>query len=529
MAENTSIAVLSRKEEEAWSAFSRRIASVQGETVVVVSAADISFIPSPEERTSFLQDIEKVRYRVKLATRDTSMAAAAKEMGITVISTTKALKEALRGHKELQKTIRIFSPHLWRRQWRTHLQHIGLLSLPKLRIWILGGFSLLLFFFVVFRLLPSAEVEVIPRQETIDYTTNIVLSISGAVVEAPSHVRSLELVPFRISIRRSLVFDQISEEFIGTNAKTTLEIRNSSDEEYSLRKGTRASNQAGMIFLLQNSVTIPAGGTVSVAATAASEDLYGKTIGERGNIPAGVRFDFPGLTDDERKLVYATNTAAATGGRTASRRVLQAKDLQLASEMLKTKLQAEAQSMAEEQREAWNQANPTQTLEFLRKNDVVKKTFSGFVLPVGDIGKPVTSITIEGSYEYIAYAYDVTAVLNLVKKDILSHTVEGKHVLLDSLVADRLRVYIIDYDDNFAWIKITADMLGLQEFALDPLTPAGARFARKVRESVAGLDKREAERILRNFPEVERVKVKMWPPWGGKLPDIPSHISVVFP
>ncbi len=160
---------------------------------------------------------------------------------------------------------------------------------------------------------------------------------------------------------------------------------------------------------------------------------------------------------------------------------------------------------------------------------MIKKTFSGFILPLSDIGKPVTSITVQGSIQYTAYAYDVTAVLNLVKNDIISHTVEDKRVILESLTADRLRVYIIDYDDSLAWIKITADLLGLQEFVLDPLTPVGARFAKRVRETVANLPRREAERILRNFPEVERVSITLWPPWSQTVPSIPSHISISFP
>jgi hypothetical protein len=529
MADAQLITILVRREEEPWSAFERRVASVQGETIVVVSAADIPYIPSSEERTSFLEELTKVRYRVRLATRDKDLITAAEERGITVYSKTRTLKQVLAGHPELPQTLRLFSPHLWRQQWRSHLQKIGLLSLPKIRIWILGGVSLLLFLFVVFKLLPSAEVQVTPRQETIDYTTNILLTQSGTVVSAPSHIRTLQLVPFSINIHRSIDFNQISEEFIGTNAVTTLRITNKAEEEYSLKKGTRVTNQAGMVFRLQTSVHIDAGGSETVKAKADPEDQYGQTLGERGNIPAGVRFDFPGLTKEERQLVYAENITPGTGGRTASRKVLQAKDLQIASEQLKTKLLADAQVIAEEKRQAWNLSHPNERLEFLRKDDVIKKVFSGFVVPTGDLGKPLSSITVEGNIIYVPFAYDVAGVLNMVKDDIIVHTVEDKRVILDSLTSDRLRVYIIDYDDNFTWIKITADLLGLQEFILDPLTPAGARFGKRVRETIAGLPKKEAERILRNFNEVERVDLRMWPPWSQSLPTIPSHISIVFP
>lgn len=529
MAAATPLTVLTRREEETWSAFARRVVSVQGEAIAIISAADIAFVTSVEERDGFLSDVAKIRYRVRLATRDGSWISAAKERGIGVYTTTPTLRYALRGHAELPQAIRLFSPHLWRQQWRSHLQRIGLLALPKMRIWVLGGLSALLFLFVVFRLLPSAEVSVVPRQETITYTSNIVLVLSGSSASAPSHVRTLPMVPVSVSVTKTIMFDQISEEFVGTAAETSMLITNNSDEDYSLKKGTRLTNQAGMVFRLKQAVGIPAHSTSRTGAKADPQDIYGQTVGERGNLPAGVRWDFPGLSTEERKSVYATNVTPSAGGRTATRKVLQPKDLKAASETLKTQLLAEAKTISEERRQAWTMQHASGTLEFLRKDDVIKKTFTGFVLPTNQLGKPVQSIQVSGTLVYTMYGYDISSVLSLLKQDIEGHAVEGKRVLFDSLTSDRLRVYIIDFDDNLSWIKITADLLGLQEFILDPLTPTGARFGKRVRETVAGLPKTEAERIVRNFAEVERVSIRLWPPWAQRVPEIPSNISIVFP
>ncbi|NOS67589.1 MAG: hypothetical protein HOO67_04470, partial [Candidatus Peribacteraceae bacterium] len=77
-----------------------------------------------------------------------------------------------------------------------------------------------------------------------------------------------------------------------------------------------------------------------------------------------------------------------------------------------------------------------------------------------------------------------------------------------------------------SWIKITADVVGTEQFVLDPLSQVGAKFGKKVREAIAGLSVHDAQRILRNFPEVDRVEIRLWPPWAGVLPSIPSNIRI---
>jgi hypothetical protein len=69
-------------------------------------------------------------------------------------------------------------------------------------------------------------------------------------------------------------------------------------------------------------------------------------------------------------------------------------------------------------------------------------------------------------------------------------------------------------------------VIGTEQFVLDPLTPVGSQFGSKVREAIAGLSVHDAQRILRNFPEVERVEISIWPPWSGTLPTIPSNITI---
>lgn len=521
------VAVFFRREEESWAGFARRITEGGEEGIAVLSAADaLALEGSQDELQTFLSAVAPVQARVRIATRSTGLAAAARREGIRVLDRAQFLKEALEGHESREEALRIFSPHVWRQELRSRLQALGLLSLPKVRVWVLIGTSVTLFFFVVLRLLPSAEIRVWPREDPLSQTANIFLVLSGATVDIPPRVRTMPLIPIRVDVRKSLTFDQISKEFIGTSAEVPMAIVNRSDERYSFRDNTRLMNQAGMIFFIQEPVNVDAGQEVTVHARAADIDLYGEIIGGRGNVPAGLKWDFPGLAPEERLLVYGENRTESRGGTTAYRTVLQKSDLRLARTRLEQELLAMAKQLTDEERVVRNMEQEKGRLEMLYYDELTQLAFSGFILPTQFLGEPVQSVPVEGGITYTMYAYDAGALLTLLSDELRSHVGEGKRLIPESISFERLIVHVIDYADDLSWVKLTVDLTGAEQFVLDPLTPTGARFGKKVREAVSRMKREEAMRILKNFPEVEKVEISLWPPWQPRLPTILSQIGI---
>lgn len=521
-----SITVLWRTEEESWNAFVRRIRDAKGEIIVVLSSPDNAALLDENERGPFLEECAKIRYRLRFASKEPEVIRHARRLSIRVIDRTRALRRALQGHERSAEALRHFSPSLWRQQWRSRLQTIGLLSVPKVRIWILILLSVALFAFVLLRLLPSADVRLWPRSDVISQTMNITLVASGAVLPPSGNVRTLPLEHIRVHVKKSITFDDISPEFTGTNATVEMTVFNVSKEPYSLRKGTRLLNQAGMVFRLQDVAIVEPGGKVSVPAKADDVDLYGKIIGARGNVPADLQWEFPGLAPADRKLVYAKNLTAATGGTTSSRTVLQQKDIDIGKKRLVQDLLVTAKQLVEEERQLRSAADSRKQLELLSKDDVISIVYTGFVLPKEFLGQPVLSVPIEGELIYTVPAYDLELIRSTYSKDLHAHTGDGKQLIADTVHVDPQKIIIIEFDDNLRWIKVTVDITGTEQFVLDPLMPMGARFGRKVRDAIAGLSVRDAQRILRNFPEVDRVDIRLWPPWAGTIPTIPSNINI---
>ena len=520
------LSVLIPEENEPRSAFVRRIRKTEGELLIIFPALDYKWFSEKGDRETFLETITKLSGRVRLASRNNEMVVAARRKGIRVIDQVKDLKSLMADHIMLDEALRVFSPHIWRQQLRSKLQAMGLLTLPKIRIWVLIVMSIALFYFVLFRLLPSAEVEVVPREDTLSQTANIFLVLSGALVEMPDRVRTVELKPIFVEVNRIITFDQISKEFIGASASVDMTIVNESDESFGLRSGTRVKNQAGMIFRLQLPVQVDPGEEKTVPAVADDEDIYGEIIGARGNVPIGIKWELIGLLPEEQKFVYGINKEAATGGKTNYRTVLKEHDLDIAQKQLEKELLTDANQIVDEEILLYNATNPEKVLTRLYYDELTKITFSGFVMPLQFIGEQVASVPLEGTVIYNAFAYDAQYILTLLESELKAHTKDGKKLLPESVQLERLVSHVIDYEDDLSWIKLTVDLSGTEQFVLDPLTPTGARFGKTVREMIIGKTKEEAQRIVQNFPEVEKADISIWPPWHNVMPTIPYHISI---
>jgi len=228
----------------------------------------------------------------------------------------------------------------------------------------------------------------------------------------------------------------------------------------------------------------------------------------------------------KQKLVYAENRSQAFGGETDYKTVLHEEDLDVARLKLEQDLLATAKQLVDEKRELYNSENPEHNMEILYYDELTKKTFHNFVLPEEFLGRPERSVPVEGEVTYTAYGYDSNRVLKLLSQELRMHVEDGKRLLEDTLTLDRLVAHVIDYNDDLSWIKLTVDLSGTEQYILGPLTPAGAKFGKKIRDLVIGKDKTAAIRIMQNLPEVKNVDIRIWPPWNKQLPHIPSHISV---
>lgn len=526
---SSAVFVLLPRAEESWEMLALRVEQGRGgaKTVLLCLAPrDQELAGDSQLRQKFLAKIAPYKDTLILATKQPAVIKDAQAKKFKVVDRLRQLRTLLKDHPQADDVVRLFSPHYWRQELKARLQRMGLLSLPTVRVYLLVLVSVGLFSFVAFRLLPSATIEVWPRQEPVTHTINVFLAGSGASKTLPPKVRQLELLSLKVTLHHSLTFTDVSKEFIGTSAKLPMTIVNKSTEEYGLKKDTRLVNQAGMIFRLDRAVVVPPGGSETVPATSADKDIYQQIIGDRGNVPTGLKWDIPGLPEDVRPLVYGTNPEEGKGGSTAYRTVLQQEDLETAKRRLEQELLIAAKQEIEEARREWNADHPGKMMELLSYDELTRVHYENMVLPTEFLGQQVTSAPVEGDIAFRMFAYDAKELLALLRDELLTHIRDDKRIVEESLTDDHLDVRVIAYDDDFHWVKLTVELVGTQQYILDPLSVNGALFAKRVREQVNGKSFDESLRIVRNMPEVDRVHISLWPPWDNRLPTLPSNISV---
>lgn len=507
---------------------------VAGPVILVSTPEGLKDLGS-EQLSSFFKEGKALNAdrRLILAVKDERVRGLAARSGWETIQTLKVLRPLLRAQENEAEAVRAFSPVSWRQDIRTRLQAVGLLSLPKIRIWGLFIVSIGVFIFVFFRLLPSAEIRIWPNQEGNSFTTNVYLMASGASLPVPiDRVRVLPLRLLTVKLERTITYDQVSKNFTGKNSRMTVTVFNDSDERFSLRKGTRLINQAGMKFRLDDDLILDAKSKLPVTATADPIDQFGEVLGERGNVPAGIKWDFPGLTEAERKLVYGRNEKPGTGGSTSYINLLTKEDVHGsklhsgARQRLEQELLIVAKQQVEEERIGYNNINSTNYVQLVRE-ELTKVVYKDFDLSEDFIGQNITSIPVRGSIEYTVILYDENELLNLLKREVLERVPPDKTVVQETLSKDNMDLNVIaPWDDDFKWVKITADLTYTERFVISPITPAGAKFGKYIRDNVAGKTKTEAFRIIRNLPEADKVEISVWPPWAFQLPSLGTNIVI---
>ena len=526
MSDVDSITVLFPDQGESLSSFEKEISDAKGEILVIFSDLELALAKDKDLLKQAISTCKQYSSRLRIATHNAAISQAARAQGIRVVSQAADLKKLLAGHEALDDALREFQPHIWRQQLRNRLQSMGLLSLPKLRIWLLIIVSGLLLFFVVFHLLPSATVTVWPREDNISQTANIFLVQSGSTADIPSRVRTMELIPVTVRVDKTITFHQMSKEFIGQNATTILQVRNDTDDTYWLKEGTRFQNQAGMIFTNAKPIRVDPQDYTNIRAIAEPKDIYGEIIGERGNVPEGLRWHIPGLSRSEQQVVYAHNLEPGRGGVTRYQTILSKEDIEIAEEQLRQELLSEAKGIVVEKQDLLNIENEGTAFELLHYDELTHIDFVDIVPPTQFLNLPVQSAPIEGSIVYTMYAYDTAQVLSMLSKELRQHVGQDRRLMENTLDLTRLVAHVIDYEDELSWIKLTVDLSGTEQYILDPLSPTGAVFAKKVRESITGLRTEDANRIVSNFPEVKKADVSVWPPWQKVLPGIASSIAI---
>lgn len=301
------------------------------------------------------------------------------------------------------------------------------------------------------------------------------------------------------------VFEKVQEFPVSAREGTAVDmpatgrvrITNGYSRDQPLVKVTRLLASDGALYRIDDTVVVPAGGSVEVGAYA---DKPGASFELE---KAGVRFTIPGLAESLQTHIYAESVTPFTGGtRTVS--VLTDADVAAATDELQKAIVMTAQKTL--RAEAGDAS-------FSESAYLVKVLETNTNIAVGE----------ETDRFLLSLKLDVTGVfypkedLNALLQDRLSDRVpEGREVVDYAGAETEFSVGSVDVKSETASVNVAAYV----DTKLGTNSPVIAK------EVILGLPISEAEARLEDLEGIESVQITVRPSWVRRLPRLKDHITV---
>lgn len=389
--------------------------------------------------------------------------------------------------------------------------------------------SLAILLVISYVALPGATLTVTPQANAIEQSVNITLANANVYGTDPGlddgHV--LVTYPLSITLQKTVSYSSTGQVFDGTNASGTVTLINERSTPWALVAFTRLQTDEGLVFRTQEAVTVPAAttsgyGSVDVPVLADEKDIYGRVIGERGNVGPSA-FVLPGLREESQQVLYGRSAAAMSGGTTIVTLQVTQEDLEASAELLTSQLEAMAEESLEQEIESRNALNETNLMLLIGYGAVTlgEPTIS---VPTQLAGSLQDSFDVSGTLTVSGYAFDRDAFMSLMETELEARKSPDKALL--KIDEDSLTIELFEINKTAGLLKFTATIKGLEAYDFNPETENGAALIKKIKEHIAGKPIKEAEDYVQNLPEINKVTISTWPIWAPTIPTVLENIEI---
>lgn len=286
-------------------------------------------------------------------------------------------------------------------------------------------------------------------------------------------------------------------------ATGTVTLVNNYSQSQPLVETTRLLSESGVLFRTQETVTVPAGGSVEVTVAADEE-------GPAGDIGPS-RFEVVALWDGLKDQIYGTSEVAMTGG-TVKTAVVSATDIANAQETAKANLQEEAVNRFRTDIES-RSVLPTSPYLVESAYVVTENTSSQSAQP-GDV---VEELQVTTSASMAGAVINRDKLSEYVKNQLSSVTADGLE-LVDDQKIENVTVTITEVNEDNTDATLTISLLVDMKI--------GAEHEVLNRKNLINKTADEVRNYLTAFDEVESVEVRFSPFWIKRTPAIADNIII---
>ena len=388
----------------------------------------------------------------------------------------------------------------------------------------LSSLVVALFFFISALALPGATIFIKPEKKTIKIATNLML-VESEKLESVNRWQLKNVItglPINAEFKKTLKFQTISKEFSGKNARGKVKIFNTFNKTQRFKPQTRFQSDEGIVFRAQNWVKIPARGEAEIEVVADEFDIFDEIVGARGNISKDAKLKIPGLSDAMQRKIYAVVAADFTGGETRWKPKIDRQDFAAAQKMLEEKMHDEAQKDLENYLREKNSFEFS-ALALVPENKYLQKEIFEIQIPENLFGKNIADFEISGKIRVQSWAFDKNELLAVLEVQ-MQKSVDAE-MQFEKIDPTSIAIEVLQRETSEG-LKVSVVANGIERYLIEPRTPAGIEFERKLKASILGKKSSDAENILVNFKEIADAQISLWPFFVGKIPNLPENIAI---
>ncbi|OGZ32787.1 MAG: hypothetical protein A2V69_03090 [Candidatus Portnoybacteria bacterium RBG_13_40_8] len=360
--------------------------------------------------------------------------------------------------------------------------------------------------FVLYFILPKAQVIINPQKEDIKFETEIIAdksidSINLENSKVPAQV-------FQIETEDSRKFPTTGEKDVQEKAKGVITVYNQySSSEQSLVKTTRFRSENGKIFRLIETVVIP-GAIVEEGKIIPSSKEVAVEADEPGdayNIGPS-KFTIPGFEGTPKYAsFYGQSVEPMAGGAKGIMKVATKQDIEGATQIVSLELKNKV-------KEEFKKKIPSD-LKMLDDGQVLEVIESDSTLDTDDPGKEFT-ITVK--VKAWGLAFKENDVLVIIKEEIKDKISTDKF-----LIPSTIKV-------NYKNVKVDSAKGKLNFICQIEAKTAWNLDESELKSELSGKNEIEVRKYLSSLPEIETAKVIFWPFWVKSIPQNKNKIKIII-
>jgi hypothetical protein len=332
----------------------------------------------------------------------------------------------------------------------------------------------------------TSAMSVLVRPDAAEQESNLVTAISGKLTS--------------VTVEGSKTFDNPSTGGeVPAQATGTVTIYNNYAKDQPLAATTRLLSADGILFRIKNRVDVPAGGKVE------NVEVYADQPGKTGNLDP-TKFTIPGLWAGLQDKIYATSSAAMTGGLRSGKSITQA-FINSSAQTLVASLtdQAVAELAKPDGDRVAVIAEPSMLTPVIQSQKESAKD-----------GEEASTLTIDLSVKFIAVIFDVDTLRSMAQNDLVTNLPVDEQLDTDSspTLSYSVESYDVKTESANLSVKYTADII--------------PRLSHPMfnRDQVASHDAQEIKSYFSHFDQVNDVKIQFSPFWVTKAPQLKDHIEI---